>query len=187
MRHDSRGFTLVETFIVAVFAALMMVTLGLLIYTFNKTSGYELAASQSSGSASAILREVEALSLPADAVLQSHTFTTGTYTSSSTALVLEIPSVDSSGAIVSNAYDYAVFYVSSTTLYRRLEANASSVRGTGTKQLSTTVNALTFTYNNADFTQVNTVTVDVQTQSVVKQYNLTLTDHRKEQIVLRNN
>jgi hypothetical protein len=131
------------------------------------------------------MREMESLTLPADAVLQTHTFIGGTYTSSSTVLVLEIPSVDSSGNTIASTHDYAVFYsVGTTSAYRLLEANALSTRVSGTKLLSSTMKAFTFTFNDADFTKVNIVTVDVQTQAQVKQD--TVSDHRSEQMRLRN-
>lgn len=180
----TRAFTLVETIIVIALGVTMMIALGLLVFTFNKISSYERASSQSSGSASAVMREIESLVVPAHAVLQTHTFSSSTRTSSSTALVLAVPSYDSSGNILANTYDYAAFYVTGTNAYRLLEANASSKRVSGTKQLSSTISALTFTYGSADFTQVSTTTVDVQTQAQVKQD--ILTDHRREQIRLRN-
>lgn len=180
----TRAFTLVETIIVIALGVTMMIALGLLIFTFNTISSYEQASSGSSGSASAVVREIESLALPADAVLQTHAFSDSTRTSSSAVLVLEIPSVDSSGNIIASTYDYAAFYVTGTNAYRLLEASASSKRVSGTKQLSSTISALTFTYGSSDFTQVSTTTVDVQTQAKVKQD--ILTDHRREQIRLRN-
>lgn len=180
----TRAFTLVETIVVIALGVTMMIALGLLIFTFNKISLYEKASSASSGSASAVMREIESLTFPARAILQTHTFSGSTRTSSSTALVLEVPSYDSSGNVIANTYDYAAFYSVGTNAYRLLEANASSKRASGTKQLSSTISALSFTYGSSDFTQVSTTTVDVQTQVQVKQD--ILTDHRREQIRLRN-
>lgn len=179
-----RAFTLIETVIVMGLGASMMVTLGLLIYNFNKMSSYEKTLSRSSDSAGALMRDIESLALPADAVLQTHTFATGTYTSSSTALVLEIPSINASGNVIANTYDYAVFYIVGTQAYRLLEVNALSSRVGGTKLLSSTLNTLTFTYNDVSYTQVHTITVDIQTRAQVKQD--ILSDHRREQIRLRN-
>jgi hypothetical protein len=180
-----RAFTLIESLIVVAISVSVMITIALLIYSFNKTSGYGQMFAQSSGSASAILREVESLAFPADAVLATHTFAGATYTSTSTSLVLEIPSINGSGNVIANIYDYAVFYVvGTTTAYRLLEAHPFSHRTSGTKQLSSTVNALTFSYNDADFTKVSTVTVDIQTQALVRED--IVSDHRREQIRLRN-
>jgi len=180
----NRAFTLTETVVIVAISVGMILTLDLLIYNFNNSSNYEQSLAASSSSASGFMRELESLTVPADNVLQTHSFTSGTRTSSSTALVLEIPSVDSSGNTIANTFDYAAFYTTGTTVYRLLEANAASARVSGTKRLSTTLGTLSFTYNNADFTQVNTVTVDVQMQTSVKQ--TVLIDHRTETIRLRN-
>lgn len=179
-----RAFTLIETVIVIGLTAIMMTVLSLLIYTFNTSSSYEQTSMQSSVSASAIMREIESLTLPADAVLGAHAFPGGTYTSTTTSLVLEIPSIDSSGNIIAGAHDYAAFYSVGTNAYRLLQSNASSKRGSGTKQLSSTVSALTFTYSDADFAKVSTTTVDVQTQASVKGH--IFSDHRREELRLRN-
>lgn len=178
------GFTLIETVIVVALSASMMLAFGLLIYNFNTMSAYNQASTQSSGSANALMRDIESLTLPADAVLQMHIFSGSTYTSSSTVLILEVPSIDSSGNVIANTYDYARFYVVGTNAYRRLEADPLSSRVSGTKQLSSTIYALTFTYNDPDFTEVSAVTVDIQTRATVKQ-NI-LSDHLREQIRLRN-
>ncbi len=186
MTHSSpmRAFTLVETVIVIALTVCMMTIVGLLIHTFGKTSSYGQASSQSSLSAGALMRELATLVAPASAVLETHTFSTGTYTSSANVLVLEIPSIDSSGSTVANSYDYAAFYLVGTSAYRRLEANGASARPTQTKLLSTTVNALSFTFDDAMFANVSSVTVDVETEARVKQD--TASDHRNEQFILRN-
>lgn len=180
----ARGFTLIETVIVIAFSVSMVVALTLLIYNFNKSSTYEQISLQSYSSASAVIREIEALTVPANAVLATHTFSSATYTSTPTSLVLEIPSIDSSGNIIASTHDYAAFYLVGTNMYRLLEANALSKRVSGTKKLSSTVSALTFTYGSPDFTTASTTTVDVQTRAQVKQD--ILSDHQREQIRLRN-
>ncbi|MFA5942349.1 MAG: hypothetical protein WC798_01615 [Candidatus Paceibacterota bacterium] len=179
-----RGFSLVETVIVVALSVVMLLTLGFLVYSFNESVSYQQAIAQSSGSADMLMREAGSLVLPADAVLQTHTFSSSTHTSSSTTLVIEIPSIDSSGMVIANTYDYATFYTEGPDAYRLLEANTLSRRVSGTKLLSSTVSALTFSYDAADFTQVDTVTIDLQTQAQVKQHPLS--DHRQEQLRLRN-
>ncbi|TSA43813.1 hypothetical protein D4R49_02065 [bacterium] len=178
------AFTLVETVIVVALSVSVLIAIILLIYNFNKISVYDKTSAQSSGSASALMREIESLASPADAVLQTHAFSGSTRISSSTALVLEIPSIDSSGNVVANTYDYAAFYSTGANAYRLLETNALSARSPGTKQLSSTIQSLTFSYNSASFATTSTVTVDIQTQARAKQE--VLSDHLREQIRLRN-
>ena len=184
MRTIPRAFTLIEMMIVIAVGTAMLLILGVLIFNFNKTAIYQQTLSQSSGSASALMREIKSLTLPATFVLQTHTFSSATHTSSSTALVLEIPSINSSGTVIANTYDYAAFYVVGTKAYRLLEPDALSARASGTKLLSSTISALTFTYNNASFPAISAITADVQTQASTTQE--ILTDRRTEQIRLRN-
>lgn len=179
-----KGFTLIETVIVIAFSAVMMLALALLAYNFNKISVYNTTSSQSSVSANALMRELQALVPQADAVLATHTFTASTRTSSSTTLVLEIPSIDISGNVIASAYDYGAFYVIGTKAYRLLETNASSKRASGTKLLSSTISSLTFAYNGFTFATTSTVTVDIQTRATAKQD--VITGHLHGLIQLRN-
>jgi len=181
MKH---GFTLIETLIVIAISVSMLGALTTLIYSFNTSYSYEQSAALSAGSARAVMREAESLTLTADHVLQSHTFSGTVYTSSSTVLVLEIPSVDPSGNIISGAYDHAVFYADGTLAYRLLAANAASARVSGTRRLSDDIFSLTFSYNNADLALADAVTVDVQT--FVQSKEQMSINHRREQLYLRN-
>lgn len=178
------AFSLIEMVIVIAVGTTMLIILGVLIFNFNKTAIYQQTLSQSSGSASALMREIKLFAFPANAVLQTHSFSSATHTSTSTSLVLKIPSTNSSGTVISNTYDYAAFYVVGTNAYRLLEADALSTRTSGTKLLSSTISALTFTYNTADFATVSSVTIDIRTQASTTQE--ILTDRRVEQIRLRN-
>jgi len=184
LKYRQRGFTLIETVIVIALSASMFGVLSLLVRSFYVSYSYEQSAAISAESARSVIKEVESLTLVADKVLSSHVFSSATYDSSSNSLVLEIPSIDSSGAIVSGSYDYAAFYLQDTNAYRILEANAASSRASGTKKLSDTISSLTFSYNNADFALADAVTVDVQT--LVQSRGQGSADHRSEQLYLRN-
>ena len=178
------GFTLIETVIVTALSAIMLVALSILIYSFNTSYLYEQASSLSAKSARSVIREVESLTIPAYRVLQSYTFSGTAYSSSSTVLVLKIPSIDSFGSIIPNTYDYAVFYTSGTNAFRILEAGTGSSRVSGTLLLSETISALSFSYNAGDFTLVSAVTVDVQTSA--QSHGHISNDRRREQLYLRN-
>jgi prepilin-type N-terminal cleavage/methylation domain-containing protein len=184
MRDWVCGFTLVETIIVIALSTILMLIVASLVYTFSTASSYEQAVVGSSGSTSAVMHELEALVPPASAVLASHTFASGTYTSSATALVLQIPAVDASGAVVAGAYDYAVFYTVGATAYRLLETSVSSARTPGLKTLGMNLGAVSFTYDTGDLTQARTVTTDARASGVVRQ--VTLSDERHESLTLRN-
>lgn len=178
-----RGVTIVELLVVvAVFSVLMIVLVNFFVgynnsFTYLTTS---IDASQSTGlfinSASNAVRQ-------AKQIVTSHVFSGTTYTTSATALVLELPSINASG-VVSGAYDYMTFYLSGTDIYWRTDANASSTRTSFTKKISTSVQSLAFTYNNGDVTQATKVDIAITVQKQVQ--NQTIQSSLHQQIYLRN-
>jgi len=179
----TRAFSLVETVVVIALGTVLLAAITFMILAFNEAVARQEAAVQSSGSASALMREIASLTLPANAVLETHSFSGSIYASSPTVLVLEIPSLDNSGNVIAGTHDYAAFYTAGTNAYRILEANPLSSRSSGTKQLSATVSSLTFTYA-ADFAQTDSIIVEVQTEAQMK--DRVSSDRRREQIRLRN-
>ncbi|MDD3531639.1 MAG: hypothetical protein PHV99_03570 [Candidatus Pacebacteria bacterium] len=180
----TRGFTLIETFIVIAMSVVALAALANLFIMFNTSYGYQQAFIASAGSASSAMNALEASVLPADQVLASHSFNGTTYSSGAATLVLELPSIDSSGNVITGVYDYIVFYASATNLYRLTVIGTGSVRSAGLKLLSATLSSLSFTYDNADFTKVTSVTADLETQAQFKQQ--TVESHLAERLYLRN-
>ncbi len=179
-----RGYSIIETVVVIAISVVALVALANIYVTFNALYGNQQIFLATAGSAGTVVNALEAAILPADQVLASYTFSGTPYASSATTLVLELPSVDASGDLIAGAKDYIVFYTSGTMLYRLTEAHAGSARASGRKQLSATVSAISFTYDNADMTKATSVTADVQTSAQFKQQ--TAQGHLTEQIYLRN-
>ena len=179
-----RGFTLVETFVVISISVVALIALVNLFLIFNTTYGNQQAFMAAAGSAGGAMNAFEAAIMPADQVLASHNFSGTTYSSNATTLILGLPAVNSSGNIIAGTEDYIAFYSSSAKLYRLTQAGAGSTRVSGLKELSTTLNSLSFTYDNVDFTKVTNVTADIVTQAQFKQQ--TVQGHLNEQIYLRN-
>lgn len=69
-----------------------------------------------------------------------------TYTSGATQLVLKVPAIDSSGNIISDTFDYLVFFQDQTKLRYKLFPDASSSRKSQDRIFSTSVDSLTFKY-----------------------------------------
>lgn len=179
-----KAFTAVETVIVIGLSLLILLALQNLFFNFNSVLGADGGLISAASGAGRIVREAEAVILPADRVLASHTFSGTVYASGPATLVLELPAVDNTGASVSGKYDYAAVYITGTTAYRLLEADPASARVSGTKQLSTAVQTLAFAYDNADYAQVKKVAIDARTQVVVK--GQTFSGHVRQQVYLRN-
>ena len=182
--RTARGFTLIETIIVIALSLVMIGALTVLIRNFMIVSSYTQLSTMSATSIRTVMNEAELLIPTANRVLASYDFPDATHASSATVLVLEIPSVDSSGAIIPNAHDHAAFYTDGTYAYRTLATDAASARIPGRKQLSDTISSLTFYYNNADLGLANVVTIDAQVLQQTKDQRST--DRRREQLILRN-
>lgn len=184
MNTRPRAFTLLEVVITIGIFLIMFIALVNFFVSSNSTFNYDKSYVDTASGAETVMTAVSASVLPADQVVASHAFSTGTQTTSTTTLVLELPAVDSTGAIVSGAYDYVAFYQAGSSAYERIEANAGSARKTATKLLTDKLSSLTFSYDASDMTLVTRVTVDVQTQATAKES--TLSNHLTKQLRLRN-
>lgn len=183
-RRPLRAFTLLELVMTLGVFSVMLLALYNFFLSSNKTFLFETAYISTDGSAANVVSAIRSAALPANAVLASQALGGTTYTSSSTVLVLSLPSVDSSGQVVSSKYDYVAFYKTGTTVYQKTVADASSARTSGTKSLTTTASSFTLTYSTTDFTQVKSFTVDIQTTSSVKTQSVQ--GHLSQTIYLRN-
>jgi type II secretory pathway pseudopilin PulG len=179
-----RGFSTIEVVIVVAISAIVLLAVTEIYVTYNNSYIYQNARINDASSAARYLGEFSDLGLQADAVSASRTVSGTTYTTSSSTVVFELPAINSSGDVIANTYDYAIFYASSTGAYRTLDSNGSSARVAGTKKFSDVLNNLTFTYDSGTPSSATTVTADITTKSVVKQE--TFITHLKQQVYLRN-
>jgi len=178
-----RGFTLIETVLLIGITTAALGALTSLFISFNSIHGYQKAF-MATGSAGTAMNAFQAVVLPANQVVSSHSFSGTIHTSATTTLVLELPAINASGIVIAGAKDYIAFYSVSSTLYQLTQAHAQSTRVSGLKQLSTTLQTLSFTYDNADLTKVTSVIADIQTQAQFKQQ--IIQNHLREQMYLRN-
>lgn len=183
-RDFRSGFTLTEVIIVVFVSTVVMLGVFSIYSTFSASYIFQNAKINTSRSTASFLNEFADNVHQANAIVASKVISGTTYTTGSTTLVLEIPAINSSGDIVSNTYDYAVLYSTSTYAYRLLSANGSSARNTNTKQYTDTLSNLTFTYDNATPANAASITADITTQTQVK--SNTVTSHLKQQVYLRN-
>jgi prepilin-type N-terminal cleavage/methylation domain-containing protein len=184
MRRITLGFTLIETLVVTALMGLLLVVLYdffLITNTFFYTANGEVSAATNARMA---VTEITTLTRTSSHALASRTFSGVSYTAGPTTLILELPAVGVSGAVIVGVYDYVVFYLTNGVLYEKVEANGSSSRLSRTRILADTVSALTFTYDNADYSLIKAVTVDLTTQAVVK--GQTFSTHLREQVYRRN-
>ncbi len=183
-RHTTSAFTLLEVVIALALFSLMLLALVRFFISYNTSYGFERVLVSTSHSASLLMDEVTGAILPADQVLTSHTFSGVSRTSSASTLVLELPAIDATGAVIAGSYDYIAFYTDGTSVYEAVDANASSSRTSRTRLLSDTIQSLTFSYDNVSFPAVTSVTVDVTTSASFKTQSTQT--HLREQVYLRN-
>ncbi len=179
-----KGFTLIETMVTIAIFILVSLALGYFYVYYYKIFHTQQALISVAGSASLAANELQNAVLQADQILVSHNFSGTVYNTGQNILVLELPSIDGSGNIVSGKYDYLVFYATSTHLYKLVQANAQSSRPSGSRQLSDTVSTFTFTYNNGDLTQADKIDVDMNLQTVANRQ--TIPYHLHQTLYLRN-
>ncbi len=180
----ARGFTLVETLIVVAVVAILGGAIASMWIGYNNFFAVEEAQVDAAGSAARVVSHVETAAMQASGVVASHTFSGTTITSTSTALVLQLPSIDSSGNIISNAYDYVAFYASSTDAYEATDPAAGSTRVAGTVALSDALQSLAFNYYAVPLTDATSTRIDISTS--VSLLHGSATDHLAETVYLRN-
>ena len=103
-------------------------------------------------------------------VLASAVISGTTYTTSSTELVLQVPSINASGQIINGSFDTVVYRRNPSSTDQLLEITdglAGSIRTDGTRIVSQFVTNLIFRYNNSSPASATIVTVFIKTATTV--------------------
>ena len=183
-KFNNQCFSLAEA-VVSVAVVIYILVAFLVIYKnydkFYNRQQTEIAIGNSGREA---VKELQNAALQSDKILASQTISGTLYTTGTHTVVLEIPSINGSGNIVSGKNDYAVFYLTGKSFYRRLQANAASSRHSGLTTISDSVSALTFTYDNANLAQAAKIDMDIQMQAITG--GQTVSSHLYQEIYLRN-
>jgi hypothetical protein len=156
---------------VAIFTAMMAVVLGFFVSS-NRSFLYQKRFVEVASAADAVMVTATEIIPPANAVVASHTFPSGTYTSDASTLVLELPAIDGSGTIISGSYDYVALYVADGKVQRVIEADSASARRSGTRALTDALQSIAFAYDNSDLTQVQAVTIDITASGTTQDSSL---------------
>ncbi|MBI4088901.1 hypothetical protein HY415_02290 [Candidatus Kaiserbacteria bacterium] len=180
----SRAFTLIESVIVVALFIVVMLGVMQLYIVFGRVIAGQSASISAVLGGSDIIDAARSAGLPARSVVAAHTFSSVSYSSGTTTAIFELPSIDSSGALIPNASDYIGIYASSTEAYRVIDAAQDSARVSGKKLLTNSLDALSFTYDSASFPSVTNVTVDATTSALARGQVASV--HLRERIYLRN-
>jgi prepilin-type N-terminal cleavage/methylation domain-containing protein len=182
--RNQKGFTLIETIVAIGIATIILAGLLEMFINFNKIYNGQQGTARVTGSSAAIANALQTAVSQAVQVEASTTISGTTYTTDTDTLVLKLPSVNSTGSMVTAKYDYAVFYVTGTSMYEKISVDAASSRPAITKLLSDTINQTSFTYDNGDVTLATKVNADIILRLAISRQ--TFSHRLKQTTSLRN-
>lgn len=144
-----KGLTLLE--ILLAMGIAIVVGMFLLIVIVNSSGLFLKQSSKVEGGLNIndALLQVRTSIKDASAVLGSYTSVSTTYTTGNTVLVLKIPTINSSNNIITETFDYYVFFQDQKKLRFKTFPDPSSSRKAQDQIFSTNVDSLVFEYFNS--------------------------------------
>lgn len=166
MNNRNKGFTLVE-FNMASFIALLVFTAAFVLYisvwrSLTTGSAYLDTYTGSRNASGWLIRDVRCA---AQVVKQYPETGSPIYQTGDNVIVLRVPSINSSGQVISPGLDYIIYRLQTSDLYRTVKANASSSRPNEDRPIARYCASLTFSSdgvtlsNIPNLSTVNTVAV----------------------------
>ncbi len=146
---NSKGLTLVELLISM---SIAVVVGGLLIAIIVNSSGlsYKQSSKVSIGlNTNDALAQVRKNIKESSAVTPSFTIGSKTYTSGLSQIILKVPSLDQSGNIIPNTFDYFIFFQDQTKLRFKVFPDPVSTRKAQDQIFSTSLDSLQIQYLNS--------------------------------------
>ena len=168
---NNRGITLIETMIGLAISALLVVILSYCLIIVLRLNEAQKTVSALTSSTDRGIYRISSSIQQSSQILSSAVISGTTHTTSSSALVLKIPTVNSSGQIISGSYDTVVYRRNPSDLSELQEitdAEAGSARFDGTHLIARFVTNLLFRYNNSNYSLASTATVFLKTGTTVR-------------------
>lgn len=143
-----KGITLIE--IIVTTGIISIIGLLLLVIVVNSTGiFYKESAKLSQGlNSNDTMTQMRESLKQSNGVVVSYTLGSVIYTSSSTELVFQVPSIDPSNNIIASTYDYFVLFSSQNQLRFKIFPNPLSARKPQDQIFSTNLDSLKFQYFN---------------------------------------
>ena len=168
---NNRGITLIETMIGLAISALLVVILSYCLVIVLRLNEAQKTISALTSSTDRGIYRISSNIQQSSQILADAIISGTTYTTSSTVLVLKIPTVNSAGQIISGSYDTVVYRRNPSDLSELQEitdAETGSTRFDGTHIIARFVTNLLFRYNNSDYSSASTATVFLKTGTTVR-------------------
>lgn len=167
----NRGITLIETMIGIFISVLLMIILSYCLVIVLRLNEAQKTISALTSSTDRGIYRISS-SIEQSSQIQTSAVISGTtYTTSSTVLVLKIPSVNSSGQIIAGSYDTVVYLrnpSSASEIQEITDAQTGSTRFDGTHIIARFVTNLLFRYNNSTYSSSSMATVFLKTGATVR-------------------
>lgn len=175
-RRPPCGFTLIELMVsMAVMSVLLLIVAQIFIADYDIVEKQVAITDTDTGTILAT-RAISSMARGAIGVVAAQTINGTPYTSSASTLVLKLPTVNSTGDVIGNTYDYVAFArdgSSPTKIFVDVQAASGSVR-LSLRRLITAYNSqLVFRYNAADITKATRVQVYLANSETSKGATLT--------------
>lgn len=182
---NQAGFTLMEMIILVFLFAVLMLGLMNIFDWQIKVYNLEQAEMLATGSARVAMNNLNLMLVQGSSIVAQRTINGTDYTTGGSSIIVQLPAYDVSGNLIAATYDYVVFTASGTNLTQVMDLAANSARRNTTKTLSDKIQSFALTYNNADPTSANKVTIDLTTRAYYRGNKFT-TVSLNETIFLRN-
>jgi len=186
-RGINRGLTLIELIIYIAISTLVLTILFELFIQQTRLGNRRASQTDIERSAVTGIEIVKSAIQSANTVVSSHSFDGVAFSSSSSTLILELPSVDSSGDIVSGSSDFMVFFQdqnNQSLLKMTTVAGVGSARPSHTRVIANFVDTVQFSYNKGNIVLADTINVSLNTKTVIGTETLYKTTEAK--IKIRN-
>ncbi|PIR82304.1 hypothetical protein COU20_03005 [Candidatus Kaiserbacteria bacterium CG10_big_fil_rev_8_21_14_0_10_59_10] len=184
VKGAERGYTLVETVIVFGLFAFIAIVVIALIQGYGAFYRAHNSSVDVVRSASMVMNEVRTAALQASQAVSSHTFPEATVSTGENALVLQLPSIEENGAVIPGSFDYVAFHASGSDAYRLLDTAVGSTRHSGSKKLGSSVESLSFSYDNQTPSLITYIDAAVHTRADVS--GRVVESELSQRIYLRN-
>ena len=145
----NKGFTLIETLVAMTIFVVASIIIGSLFVSHTRLYKVQEAVGTMKLHKTLFSKHLQKIGGMAKAIIPSGTIGGILYTSSSSTVVFQIPSINANSDTIPNTYDYVAFYRESNNLYMETNADAKSQRKNIKQQISGSIDSLIFRYDNA--------------------------------------
>jgi len=155
--RKEKGINLIEIIVVISIISLLSIILVDVFLAHGRLFNLESADSDFGLQGAQALDAVGRTIRVADKVLSAKTINSENYTASAGTLILEMPSIDETGKVISGSYDYAALFFDGNKIFLSQEVGLGSSRPSFKRLLSDSVGQMKFIYNNNDCDSVEAV------------------------------